>query len=153
MSRIYELLGEDYQVTPFRDLPTSHQLAIAFYMSVDGCAWELLIDDEIANIPFELEKALPEYVRRYGDIAWNVACLPVERVIAAVLADEGLADSFKSWDEYATWYARATELPNHSKENRWPVILSEDDYETIRDGWHRFHSYVRAGCTHVPVVL
>jgi hypothetical protein len=33
------------------------------------------------------------------------------------------------------------------------VILSSSDDETLQDGWHRLHSYVRAGHADIPAVF
>jgi len=33
------------------------------------------------------------------------------------------------------------------------VLLSSDAYETILDGWHRFHSYVRDGASEIQAVF
>ena len=56
-------------------------------------------------------------------------------------------------DDYAAWYAEATDVPDHGPDQRWPVLLSDNDEETLVDGWHRLHSYLRAGHADIPCVF
>jgi hypothetical protein len=155
MSRMDDLAGKNYRIIAFRDLPVSHQLAIAHYMAIDGEAWDILFDASVFGA--EAAKAalvatLPDYVREYGDSAWGVVDIPVDSVKRAVLADEELASSFSSWKDYAAWYCKGG-IPEHGPVNRWPVILSSSDDETLQDGWHRLHSYVHAGHADIPAVF
>jgi hypothetical protein len=45
------------------------------------------------------------------------------------------------------------DYPEHGPDDRWPVLLSDQDFETLRDGWHRFSSYVRGGHTDIPTIF
>ena len=153
MSRMENLIGDHFCIHQFRTLPLSHQLAIAWYMAIDGQAWDCFIDENIRDegeAKVALMAAMPNYVREYGDTLWGAVDLPVDRVKMAVMADEDISSSFHSWDDYAVWYG---DVPEHGPENRWPVILSSSDYETLQDGWHRLHSYIRAGHTDIPAVF
>lgn len=153
MSRTDSLIGDRFRVLQFRNLPLSHQLAIAWYMAIDGQAWDYFIDENISEaeeVKAALVVAMPNYVREYGETLWGTADLPVDRVKTAVMADEEISSSFHSWDDYAVWYG---DVPEHGPANRWPVLLSSSDYETLQDGWHRLHSYIRAGHTDIPAVF
>jgi len=33
------------------------------------------------------------------------------------------------------------------------VLLSYDNYETLTDGWHRLHSYMRDGADEIPALF
>lgn len=143
MSRMSNLVGTNYQVVALRDLPQHYQMAIAQYPDWDGAS-----KDELLAI-------LPEYIRKNGDDKWGVVALPANRVKQAVLADEDIASSFSSWEEYASWYCGSLgdSVPQYGPDNRWPVILSSDDYDTIYDGWHRMHSYLRSGHADIPAIF
>ena len=153
MGRMNSLIGEDFRIHQFRSLPLSHQLAIAWYMAIDGQAWDCFIDENIRDeeeAKAALMAAIPNYAIKYGDTLWGTADLPVDRVITAVMADEDISSSFHGWDDYAVWYG---DVPEHGPANRWPVILSSSDDATLQDGWHRLHSYIRAGHLDIPAVF
>ena len=126
-----DLVGDEFQILAFRDLPVTHQLAIAHYMSIDCGSWQCFYEGDKAS--------LCEYVREYGGQLFGVIDLPSQRVTQSVMADPELATSYSSWEQYAAWYCAAGDVPEHDPEHRWPVILSQDNEETLRDGWHRFH--------------
>lgn len=157
MHRIDKLIARltAVQEVAFRDLPLSHQLAIVQYMAVDGEAWDILFEDsaDAEAVKASLVTAMPAYVQRYGYKKWSVAVIPVDVIKEAVMADEEIAGAFACWDDYAAWYGASGCVPSHGPENRWPVILSGDDYETLADGWHRLHSYIRAGHADIPAVF
>lgn len=139
-SRLKKLVGDDYQVVAFKDLPLHYQMAIAQYPDWDGASKD------------ELMAILPEYIRENGEDKWGVKTLPVDAVKTAVMADEDIASSHPTWEAYAEAYCD-DDVPHYGSEDRWPVILSGDDYETIYDGWHRMHSYVRSGHADIPAVF
>lgn len=155
MSRLQNLVKDSHERKPFSELPTSHQLAIIWWMAVDGDSWNsvnlssfLTTDDIKSNLVI----LLPEYIKNYGDVEFSIGLLKTEDIINSVMQDEDIADSFSSWNEYHEWYSSG-EMPKHPKEDRWPIFLSSDDYETIMDGWHRFHSYVKDGDLLIPVIF
>lgn len=154
MSRMDDLIaGKNYEILCFRDLPTTHQLALVRLRAVDGDAWEIFYDDSGVFDNSALIAALPDYVREYGDGLWGSVTLTSDCVKKAVMADEDIESSFSCWEDYAAWYNKAGDVPHHSNENRWPVILSSDDYETVFDGWHRLHCYMRDGHTDIPAIF
>ena len=143
--RMDDLVGDEFQIVSFRHLPVTHQLAIAHYLSIDCGSWQCFYEGD--------EPSLGEYVREYGDQSFGVIDLPSQRVTQSVMADRELATTFTSWEQYAAWYCAAGDVPEHDSEHRWPVILSQDNEETLRDGWHRFHCYMRSGCNNIPAVF
>lgn len=88
---------------------------------------------------------------------WQEELLPTTVVIAKVMMAGDHAVDFKgNWYAYHNWYLSRFGVPDHGT-SRWPII--ESDAAELRagqayidDGWHRFHSYVKAGDTHIPVL-
>lgn len=140
-----DLVGNEYKILAFRELPEAHQHSLAHYLGTECDSWVCFYDGSTL--------LLHEYVRAYGGELFGVIDLPAQRVKQAVMADPDLATDYSSWEEYAASYCRGGDVPEHGHENRWPVILSQDNYETLLDGWHRFHSYMRSGCTDVPAIF
>jgi len=183
------LVGDSYEIIPFRELPKPYQMAVAWYMAVDGEAWtdvDFLGDEEPPPRPSEsipkaewkklpeekwralenewhdnwkarlkelLEAALPEFVREYGDVPFGVATVPTDAMKASVMADDEIRDDFESWDAYQAQYNAGATAPEHGRTDRWPCIMASHEDETLQDGWHRFHSYCRAGDVDIPVVF
>lgn len=137
----------------FRDLPLSHQLAVVHWMAVDGEAWDVLFEDFPGELKEQLQASMPLYVAQYGDQQWGVVDVPAEAIKAAIMQDPEIADDHSTWESYHQWYLEASDVEDHGRSNRWPVILSSDNEETIMDGWHRLHSYMRAGDATVPALF
>lgn len=154
-TRLDALIGTSYTLQRFADLPQPYQLALIWFMAVDGGAWDSveLPDVSEADLKSMMAGWLPKYVALYGESLFGVACPSARAVQDAVMRDPDIAQEFPSWAEYHTWYLGAGDVPTHLKTDRWPVILSDDDSEMLRDGWHRFHSYIRAGALEIPAVF
>jgi len=185
-----ELIGDDYQILPFRDLPKPYQMAIAWYMAANGEAWtdvDYLGDAEPPPRPYEtmphaeweklsrdeqsrlanewhrswdatvkerIEAALPEFCEHYGDVPFGVASIPTEAAKASVMQGEDVVSDWDGdWDRYHAWYIGHSDMPDHGRTDRWPCVMSSYETETFQDGWHRFHSYCRAGDADIPVVF
>jgi len=157
-----KLVGDDYEIVPFHDLPKPYQMAVAWYMAVNGGAWEDVEfevpdfdgPDRAESLKKGLEDALPLFAERYGDVLFGVASVPTEAVKASVMQDEELAADWNGeWDRYHAWYASHANMPDHPRDDRWPCVLSSWESETFQDGWHRFHSYCLAGDADIPVVF
>lgn len=155
-ARMDTLLSEGFSVKTFAELSMPNQLAIVWYMAVDGDAWcnvdmspLLDVDDPKAA----LVELLPQFVKAYGDARFGIVCLTPAAIQKAVMDDAEISGSFSSWDEYHAWYLAAGDVPSHPCTERWPVILSSDDSETITDGWHRFHGYMRDGAPGIPAMF
>lgn len=154
ITRMDSLIANKYSVQRFADLPTHYQLAIVWFMAVDGEAWDAvdLSTIECDDLKPALTKLLPKYVELYGETLFGSIALDATAVQSAVMCDEDISDLYSTWDEYHSKYV-SIDTPEHPEECRWPVILSADDYETLRDGWHRFHSYVRDGAAEIPAIF
>jgi len=153
-ARLDSLIADDYTLQRFADLPTPYQMAIVWFMAVDGEAWDGV---DLSSLPCddlkpELTELLPKYVEFYGDTLFGSAFLSATAIQDAVMCDPEISEAFSGWEEYHLWYL-AGGAPKHPERDRWPVILSDDDMETLRDGWHRFHSYVRDGAVGIPTVF
>lgn len=157
MSRLDNLIAGRYQIVAFRDLPVPYQLALVRYMAIDGEAWDDLMGLSYGVSETAIKKAmlrmLPQYVMDYGDCKFGVAVLPVAEVQQSVMASPEIQAEFGSWEAYHTWYAGSNSVPEHPDTERWPVILSSYDDETLQDGSHRLHSYVQAGHSDIPAVF
>lgn len=155
--RLNRLIGTRYAIRPYAKLPVPYQLAIAWYMAIDGCAWApqglpdgLTTDD--AGFREAFEAGLPDYVQSYGDIPFGIVSLSAEALKEDVMLTQDIAESFTTFDDYHRWYVGGG-VPRHPEKDRWPVILSSYGDESLQDGWHRFHSYVRDGVTEIPAVF
>jgi hypothetical protein len=166
---LYEL---GFEIIPFRDLPREHQMAMAWYMAIDGEAWEGVIDWNGINMPGDpdtitieerdsfnrrvLEEHLDQFIATYGDVEFGIATWPTNRIIESIYGDddkpgedETLAAVYAYYQEPITGY-HVVEYP---KEKRWPVIMSGLDEETLQDGWHRFKIYASNGHQDIPVMF
>ena len=153
-TRSHALIGENYQILPFAELPLPYQMAMVWYMAIDGEAWDC---PELFDLPeitkADVEKRMPHFIEHYGTRPFGVVTLSSETLKSAVMDDEEIASSFSSWEDYHEWYTSHSDMPAHGHENRWPVILWNGNTETLQDGWHRFHSYIRDGHSDIPVIF
>lgn len=137
------------KVMPYRDLSVPAQLAIGWYMAVDGEAWKLPPDD--SERPFK--SVLPWLVRRYGSTRIGYVEIPTKALTEEITKDEGFDErEFRDFDAYHEWYMSGRALLGHPRKGRWPVILSSFEGETLQDGWHRLHDYYSKGATKIPAV-
>lgn len=56
------------------------------------------------------------------------------------------------WEAHHAETLAAHPVPRYPAENRWPLIVSDSNPNYVDDGYHRMHSYMRDGATHVPTV-
>lgn len=152
--RLDSLIGDDYTVMRFADMPVPYQLSVIWFMAVDGEAWDGV--DITSYSCDDIKPALTDlrlkYVELYGDTLFGSAFLSATAIQDSIMLDAEIAESFSSWDEYHADYLSGG-APAHPVWDRWPVILSSDESETLRDGWHRFHSYVRDGAAAIHTVF
>jgi hypothetical protein len=99
-----------------------------------------------------------EYLSMHARLSeWQMVWLPVATAIERVMSSGDHVDDFDGdWETYHDWYVSRGNLPDHGT-SRWPVIEASiearnADYGYLDDGWHRFHSYVLAGDTHIPLL-
>jgi len=88
----------------------------------------------------------------FKDVPAKLIEVPVETVIKALMLFSEVSEEFGSFEKYHAWYLTNSHVPNHSPNNRWPCIASDDKYEFILDGWHRMHSYIRNGHKTIPIL-
>lgn len=167
----HSALREGGEILTFKELPLEAQMALAHYMSIDGEAWELPPDFEIAvnkilrkfqfgtakanhKIVAALRDAIPDFVAEYGDFEIGYhPCIPTEKLLDAVMTqiDEEFVPNIwtqhwnKSRREYIEKYDATKPL--------WPVILSSFEDEALQDGWKRFDRYVRTGVPCIPALF
>lgn len=90
-------------------------------------------------------------------LEWQEELVPLADVLAQAMASGDHAVDFNGdWEAYHAWYLSGGDVPDHGT-SRWPVIENSErgraiNGEYLDDGWHRLHSYVRAGDTHIPVL-
>ena len=167
------------QLVKFRDLPLEAKLAVAYYMALDGEAWNapdtLYAAYRKANDygrehnwkgkQFDtLTKAakqlfidtIDHFVRDYGDEEFGyVAAVPIRTLIESCMKDRELAQDWnglEGWKPYHKWYiGRGSK--HAATSDLWPVILSCFPDETLQDGWTRFHQYVDRHLETCPAIF
>jgi len=149
------------RVMAFRNLPIPAQLAMAWYMAVDGEAWELppeQVSDEtsLLEITRDFSEMLPWFIKKYGSKRFGYVEIPMEVLTKQVMRDQWMKEdmpNLKDFEQYHRWYVRQGGMPDHPLTDLWPVILSTNyEEETLEDGWHRLHDYYRKGVEIVPAV-
>lgn len=123
---------------PYRKLSVPAQLAIARYMAVDGEAWTLPMNWTKRNF----RKLLRHFRSEYGHVKFGYVILQMTELLKAIEKD-GIDIGE---------YVKGGYTPLHPKANRWPVILSGFNDETLQDGWHRLRDYLGQGAITVPAV-
>jgi len=143
----------------YKDLPIPAQLAIAHYMAIDGEAWALpeLVTHvwSTRKIKSHLPKMLPYFRAKYGKTKFGYVHIPMEALIDSIVNDENFVAIEQSEDDFRARLGKSSvgfRIPNHPTTNRWPIILSSNDYETIQDGWHRLGAYYKQVLAPVPAV-
>lgn len=43
-------------------------------------------------------------------------------------------------------------IPSYPEAGRWPLIVRDENPNYVDDGYHRMHSYIRDGATHIPTI-
>jgi hypothetical protein len=151
-ARMDSLIGNSYSIVKFADLPKPYQKAMIWFMAIDGCAWDGIDISELYedDVKLAFPELIPQYVELYGDTLFGIVNLSATDLKSSVMLDEELSGEHASWKEYHAWYGGGTK---HPELDRWPVILSSEDFETLRDGWHRFHGYIRDGAVEIPALF
>ena len=119
-----------------------YQRALIQYLVTDDVAWSL--PEKAA-----LRVSLPIFERRFSKKKFGMVLIPTKVLMAEIsLYDE---TSFSDFASYHAWYSSGG-LPDHSRRNRWPIILSRKTNldGLLEDGWHRFHCYVRQRARNIP---
>jgi hypothetical protein len=158
LSRMDTLLAGNYRIVAYRDLALPYQLAIGHYMTIDGEAWSEALPDGAfwltrAQQKRELTKCLPRLIELFGHVPFGVALLPSEAVRHAIMQMKEVAEDFPNWEAYHAWCINSGDIPDHGKDDRWPVVLSDFEDELLQDGWHRVHCYLCRGDETIPAVF
>lgn len=129
-----------WNLTVITDLPSYYLNAIAAHQQGDPLPPKKLV-----------EMMGPQKI-------FGVASIPMEMMQLQVMNDPGRRIDFSCFSEYHEFFMRPSvegkRVPHHSVRKMWPVFLSgrNRERETIVDGWHRFHAYVRAGAKKIPLI-
>lgn len=94
--------------------------------------------------------------QREQNVRYEIETVPMSEIQARIMAtNTSMIEDFGDFGRYHTWFIGGGDVPDHG-ESRWPVIEAEATFapeaEYLDDGWHRFHSYVRAGDQIVDVL-
>lgn len=119
------------QKIPFSQLPLQHQLAIAWYMLIDGDAWEDILKGDDGFIAWEtrefkkkrlwraslehpkvhkvhiagLKRFLPLIMQYHGDTPFGIVDIPTPEVKRAVMSrDKDMAENHPDFKDYHEWY-------------------------------------------------
>ena len=120
------------KVLPFKKLPRTHQLAIAYYMAIDGEAWELLgvlgerhseyrpsdrsygknvqkLQDDFEKYRKALKKLLGQslhhYIKKYGDKKFGMVDIPTKDLIQEIMKrNRDIKEDWETFEEYKKWY-------------------------------------------------
>lgn len=154
------------EIIPFKRLTMPYKLSIAWYMSMDGAAWELpfnsfYLDDNKLKKSFI--KNIDMFDKEYGKEKFGVMNIPVDvcKQLVIKIMEEGeyLGDGLNEklpfkyeFKAYHKWYMSGCGVEKHTKKNAWPCILSDFDDEFFQDGWHRFHRYIELKISSIPCV-
>lgn len=147
----------DVRILPFGELPVPAQLALVWYMAVEGSAWAEIKMPDLYDMTPEQEKAallehLPLFAKHFYSEPVGLGMIGTAALQNAIMQDPELCEGHESFDAYHQRYLSAGDVERHPQEGRWPVILSNDPAETLIDGWHRLHDYIRSGATEIPFV-
>ena len=145
------------KVLKFKDLPKPAQCALAYYMAIDGEAWELepniedFLDDFwathnnqntqhynecCAKLKTLIEKNIQFYIDEYGNEKFGYVEVPTNELVESVNFDKNIAVDWNTLIGYRR-------NPSHNLTD-WPSILSGFHDETFEDGWNRFFNAIDA---------
>jgi hypothetical protein len=166
------LFEQGFDFVPYRELPVAYQMAMAWYMAVNGEAWDDVVDHDAIKFPKGVKTSdhplwhqtykrvvaehLPQFIEQYGDVEFGVATWPVDDVIRSISGDETFKEDGVDFEGTKSWFEQPMEnyhATSYPIEDRWPVIMSPFEEETFQDGWHRFHIYVASGHPDIPVIF
>jgi len=156
-------------VLPYKDLPRTYKLAIGHYMFLDGEAWHNTNEnwrnhkfwnkdcptdkdreEYDAYIYRVMVRAIPHFVKEYGKTKFGVGEIPTDVMAVEILKQGWPNPKINTLAKYKEWIQENTFIPDHSKNNRWPVIM--DSKGSVIDGFHRFHNYLIRGDLTIPFV-
>jgi hypothetical protein len=166
------------KIMRYRDLTRPYQLAIGYYMSIDGDVWDFVNDnwrnhrfwykenpsnkdrEEFDRYVFRvMVRSIPLFIKEYGGNKFGVGEFPTEILIKRIIDCGWPSAEINTIESYKDWVKKNTGIPGHPKRNRWPVILDsyDDSYDNeannfLQDGFHRMHCYLLRGDKTIPFV-
>lgn len=154
MFKADQLITADFEISAFRDLPVPFKKALAWYMIVDGDAWQDVLDN--VNIDFEEASDMPasfieEVDELYGDKRFVHGWESTDAIKILALTDPTFVDDQDMLD--GTMQHAFQPL-----NERFPVVMADDlandpSAQTIQDGWTRFATYITHGYDVTPIVF
>ena len=161
---VYENLRVGGSITKVGALPFEAQCALAWYMSVDGEGWEVPEICRVGAPPIDFTDAVRQGAydaHRNERIGFHPGISVVD-LKKAVMLDCDMQDyPHQNFEQYHERYLNIARPVDHDvTKPLWPIVLAsvpknEDDahyFETLQDGWHRFHCYVRKGVQKIPAL-
>ena len=149
------------RIVRFKDLPRPCKLAVIWWMVVDGHAWEASDHIQAAYKVAQVTgggwrkytslmrpavvSSMGFYNGKYGKTRWGIATIPLREFV------DWMASPKKGFGDYHTAYCKNNPVEEHPKRNRWPLIIDPRS-GSIRDGYHRFHTYINQGAKKAPCV-
>lgn len=89
------------------------------------------------------------------DYRYDVRDEPVRQFLARYMdADESFKRAYGP-GEFEAHHQETLDqhpIPRYSAKRRWPIVVNDANPNYVDDGYHRLHSYMRDGATHIPVM-
>lgn len=152
--RIRNLIGSDFTITTFSALQLDTQASVAWMMSNDGGAWSDAFSP--SDMLFEQFKESysrhqQAYIKAYGGERLGFVTLDAQVLMACVMQDPDVEDA-ENWEEAAKilmGYFPGELISDAS----FPVILSDDEDQTLQDGWPRLCRNLQAGAQKIEAMF
>ena len=144
------ILRNNGVLSPYRFLSLPAKKALAYYMAIDGEAWELPRDYCSVDLPYE--KVEEYWARRmafivkycemaYGHIVFGYVEIPMDDILEAWR---------QTHNENHPALADHVSVPR--RKETWPVILSGFHDEVLQDGNKRLSDYIMTDVKTVPAI-
>jgi len=152
--RIRNLIGNDFTITTFSALELDIQASVAWVMSNDGGAWSDAFSP--SDMLFEqFKESYPQhqlaFVKAYGGERLGFVTLDAQVLMECVMQDPDVEDA-ETWEEAAETLMRY--FPDESiSDTSFPVILSDDEDQTLQDGWPRLCRNLQAGAQKIEAMF
>ncbi len=147
-----DIVRENGKEFTFEELPEHAKKSLIQNMAINGEAWADYIDDSVLSDVIDWPKAIEQVEPHVVENFW-LYDMPTDELTGFLMdTPSGFAEDFDSWEAYHQDYIETNDLPEYSLDDRWPCIAWCED-EGISDGWHRLHSYVKAGHSTIPLIV
>jgi len=142
------------QILKFKDMPFEFQRSILLdNLEGSDTNWTDLGQVDWVKDIDKVQIWINDFSKVYADMEFRFGIISIEDVIEKIMPTIRAENLFDNFKEYHKWVYDGT---NHG-ESVFPIIISEFEdidglVEYIKDGWHRFHSYVNKGLKKIPFV-